>query len=330
MKVGEKKFQLDTYEQEESNLLPGGMKSGFKSGIFWQRQALTVGSDLGYNQKHKDQIYKIAVKIPNYYFQDGKLHIEFDATLMADKNQVSAGVDDLRITAHPRKCGDLYSRNNNYSIPKEESIHSNPGVSVEEAGSKDEILPPNMDESSPVECRVAFAHHNSRLSQNFKDLGFSKAEYAGSDITWGWSNGPLLSSNYAYSFELYTKGDAAAMTSVGAMSLGYDGEEAVVTMDAAEGLWLKEVNSYVGSSPLPVTEDGTDSVDPTDYPIVHQRMSLSRSFVVTDFEDGPVYVVAEATVCGVFPKADVGGSETESSLGGFVESARKLLKGLRE
>lgn len=330
IKVGDKKFHLDTFEEEDSSFGPGKTKSGFKSGIVWKREALAQGTDFGYNQNHKDQVHKVSVKIPPSYFENGTLEIELDVTLMADQNQVSAGVDELRITAHPRKCRDMFaqpkledSEEGSRTPPKEDMLDNDTeSESVDEQPSS-----ASMDPSSPVECRVAFAHHNSRVSQSFQELSFTdKVEYEGSDVTWGWSNGPLASSNYAYTFEMYTKGGAETMTPVGSLTLGYDGEEAVVTLDAAEGLWLKEIQAYVGTAPLPLSADGIETIDPTEYPIAHQRMSLSRSFVVTDFEDGPVYVVAEATVCGVFSETREQ-TDTDTPLGGLVQSARQMLQG---
>jgi len=267
--------------------------------------------------------------------------------LMADKSVVSAGVDKLKITAHPRKCRDVHNweklkqklkahaqkkweqekarqaaaqqgkkkkqRPGNAHTTsgavggkkkKKNKMKKRRGLEEDEIDEGEEILSAvELDDSSQVECRAAFGYH-SKLSQSFKKLGFTEElEYDGSDITWGWSNGPFSSSNYAYSFDVYAQGDDDdSMTPVGAMSVGYDGNEAVVTLDAGEGLWLKEVQAYVGSSRLPLDEDGSETIDPDDYPILHERMSLSRSFVVADFEDDSIYVVVEATVCGVFQK----------------------------
>jgi len=350
--IGGKHFHLDTFEDEDSNFHPGNYKSGFKSGIYWKRQALTRATNLGFNKDHKDQIHKVIIKVPQCYFQNGKVNIGFYVKLMDDKDVVSAGVDKLKITAHPRKCRDVHNfekmkrkwqdharkeqakhaaaaqgkKKKQHGIQRNNAKVNNGGKmqkkqkknkknkknmmrrALEEEDDDDEqgeeiLSSMELDDSSQVECRAAFGYH-SKLSQSFKKLGFTEElEYDGSDITWGWSNGPFSSSNYAYTFDVYAQGDADdSMTPVGAMSVGYDGKEAVVTLDAGEGLWLKEVQAYVGSSRLPLDEDGSETIDPDDYPIMHERMSLSRSFVVADFEDDPIYVVVEATVCGVFQK----------------------------
>jgi hypothetical protein len=154
------------------------------------------------------------------------------------------------------------------------------------------------DGSTGVECRVAFAYHSAKVSQSFVDLGFADGiDFENMDVAWGWTNGPLVSSNYEYSFELYS---ADKETKVGTMSLTYD-HEAVVTIEAGDRLWLKSVNAYVGHSRLPVGEDSMEIVDPAQFPVAHDKMSLSRSFTVSELDgSSPIYVVAEATVCGVF------------------------------
>jgi hypothetical protein len=154
------------------------------------------------------------------------------------------------------------------------------------------------DGSTGVECRVAFAYHSAQVSSSFMDLGFTDGiDFENTDVTWGWSNGPLIPSNYEYSFELYS---ANKESKVGTMTLNYD-NGAVVTIEAGDRLWLKSVNAYVGHSRLPVGEDSMEIVDPTQFPVAHDKMSLSRSFTVSELDgSSPIYVVAEATVCGVF------------------------------
>jgi len=343
--IAGKKFNLDTFEDDDSEMAPGNMKSGFKSGIYWKRKALSEASNMGYNDKHKDQIHKVTIKVPRCYFKDSKLQIGFDVTMAADKDHVSVGVNDLKIIAHPRKCRDV----RNFGRMKE-MLESHAGEKKRQEGKEKrekeedvdavdfglenllEQASADLDESSPVECRTAFAYH-SKLSRSFKEMGFVEMmEFDGSDINWGWSSGPLLSSNYAYSFDVYAEGETEEdpMTLVGAMTVGYDGKEAVVTVDAAEGLWLNDVQAYVGTTRLPLLENGSETMDPSEYPIVHERMSLSRSFVVSDFEDESIYVVAEATVCGVFHKAE---EQLRTGIRGgdsWFQSARGLLKGLAE
>lgn len=152
-----------------------------------------------------------------------------------------------------------------------------------------------------VKCVSAFGYHSSKKSSSFEDLGIAPHAHDGSDITWGWTNGPLEKSNYAYSMDMVIKSpDTSHAVVVGAVTVGYDGEEAVVTLETNAKLWLKEVHAYVGTSRLPVSDDGMEVIDPTQHPVVNRRMSMSRTFVVSELTGEPVYVVAHATVCGVF------------------------------
>jgi hypothetical protein len=152
------------------------------------------------------------------------------------------------------------------------------------------------DGSTGVECRVAFAYHSAQVSHSFADLGLG-IDFENTDVAWGWTNGPLVPSNYEYSFELYSEDKE---TKMGTMNLNYD-DEAVVTIEAGDRLWLKSVNAYVGHSRLPVGEDSMEIVDPAQFPVAHDKMSLSRSFKVSELDgSSPIYVVAEVTVCGAF------------------------------
>ncbi|CAB9507965.1 Sushi domain-containing protein 2 [Seminavis robusta] len=347
VKIGDSKFHLDTFEDVESQFQPGSIKSGFKSGIHWQRHVISVDTSIGYSIQNKDQIHKVVIKVPNCYFQQGKLPIEFSVTMSAGESRISAGVDDLRITANPRKCSDMdgldklkqklqleafmkraeaeekraeaekkrAEAEQRKILDQQRTVRGK--ASVEEEREEDVIA--SSDGSSPVECRVAFGYYSPKLSRSFKELGFTDGP-----ATWGWSNGPFASSNYAYSFDLYPEGSDV---SIGTMTVGYDGSEAVVTVDARERLWLKEVQAHIGGARLPLKEDGAETIDPEDYPVSNRRMALSRSFVVTDFEDGPIYVVAEATVCGVFSNGAAAESN-DAGLGGLVSSVRNFFGNL--
>jgi hypothetical protein len=176
------------------------------------------------------------------------------------------------------------------------------------------------DPSSHVQCRVAYAYHSATVSKSFKELGFSEGNlFDDTDITFGWSNGPLATSNYAYSFEMYS---ADKFKMMGTMTVTYD-EEAMVIIEAGERLWLKSVNAYVGHSRLPVGEDGMEVIDPAQMPISHEKMSLSRSFTVSELDGStPIYVVAEATICGVFTPTE----KVEAKKEGVLDSVSGYLK----
>jgi hypothetical protein len=148
------------------------------------------------------------------------------------------------------------------------------------------------DADTPVECRVAFGYHSGKISSSFEDLGFVNSGF-------GWSNGPFASSNYEYSLVLYAK-EGDGVVEVGSVIVEYDGDAAVVSVDAGEGFWLKNVHAYVGTTLLPRMEDGSFVADPAQYPFIEDKIATTRVFTVSNLEEYPVYVVTETTVCGVF------------------------------
>ncbi|CAB9530691.1 expressed unknown protein [Seminavis robusta] len=329
-------FSLGTFEDQDDMFHPGNSKVGYKSGIRWKRQAITCATNLGYNAEHKDQIHKVTINIPKYHFPRGKLGVTFYVAMEEDKSQLSAGVDELRIIAQPRKCGETKRKdcrsdgqqiaakkfsesqkeeeeeaedhNTRRRNKKKKGRRSLGDAADDYLGDIDENSAVNAgvdDASAPVECRVAFGYHSPKSSGSFQDiLGMTSGlTYRNEDISWGWSNGPLEASNYAYSMDLYTTGKGSAGEPgllVGKMTVEFDGEEATVSMEAGDHMWLKETNAYVGHGVAPELEDGVQTVDPEQYPISYDRMAMSRSFTVGDLEDKPIYIIAQATVCGVF------------------------------
>lgn len=242
----------------------------------------------------------------------------------SDKFSIAHLSGEVYVVAHAEVCGgsgrrldlgdEYQSDDEEYELEEEEYDLDEDYEEESDDEHADEVSAEGAD-GSPVECRPAFAYHSARVSSSFKDLGFTEnIVYEDSDITWGWSNGPLGTSNYAYSFDLYA-GDGIV---AGTMSVDYNGEEAVVTVDAGDRLWLKETHAYVGTVRLPTDEEtGAESVDPMHYPIVHKRMSMSRTFTITELNDQPVYVVAHATVCGIFPtSASEGEAPPSARIGG--------------
>ncbi|CAB9512907.1 sushi domain containing 2 [Seminavis robusta] len=348
VKIGDNKFHMDTFKDGENLVEAGSIKSGFKSGIHWKRHVLSVDTSIGYSIQNKDQIHKIVIQVPACYFQNGKLPIEFSVTMSAGESSISAGVDDLRITANPRKCSDMNGADSLKQKLQLEAFMKRAEAEEKQAQAEkkraqaeqkktldqqrsvrgkasteneaEEHTVSSDEGSSPVDCRVAFGYHSRGLSQSFKDLGFAEGPLA-----WGWANGPFASSNYAYSFELYAEGTSI---SVGTMTVGYDGSQAVVTVDAGERLWLKGVQAHIGDSRLPLKEDGSETIDPEDYPISNHKMALSRSFEVTDFEGGQIYVVAEVTVCGVFSSGDGSEGANGAGLDGLISSVRNFFGNL--
>jgi hypothetical protein len=183
------------------------------------------------------------------------------------------------------------------------------------------------DESVSVECRVAFGYHSAKLSNSFSEMGFIGTTEENDNVAWGWTSGPFDASNYEYSFELMTKAagaDKPALT-IGNVHIGYDGEEASVTMEAGSRLWLKNVHAYVGTSPLPQDAQGMETVIPEHYPVSFDRMALSRTFSVDNLGGEPIFVVTEATVCGVFETYDAAVNDG-SKVGKFASYVKNMLK----
>jgi von Willebrand factor type D domain len=357
--INDKQFHLDTFEDDDSMFAPGNFKSGYKNAIKWKRQAIAHAANLGFNAKFKDQIHKVTIMVPKTEFPRGKLRLEFDVSLSEDINQVSAGVDELRIVAMPRLCEDTKRKkcekegqdrrrggSNSGSDSNDRRLDS--GSASSTASSESDLLDndgdhlgefddaPALDQvdasSTPVECRVAFAYHSPKVSGSFRDvLGLTSGfEYSNQDISWGWSNGPLAATNYAYSMELYAAGvDRAGepSVSVGKMTVEFDGEEAVVSMEAGDHLWLKETKAYVGHTRIPLSEEGMLTIDPEHYPISYDRMAMSRTFAVGQLGDKPIYVIAQATVCGMYP-SDLDLGPTVGVRGSSDENKKSWFAGL--
>ena len=67
-------------------------------------------------------------------------------------------------------------------------------------------------------------------------------------------------------------------------------------------------------------------IDPAQFPVAHEKMSLSRSFTVSELDGStPIYVVAEATICGVFAPPE---QEEPKKPEGILDSVGGYLKNL--
>jgi von Willebrand factor type D domain len=181
------------------------------------------------------------------------------------------------------------------------------------------------------ECRSVFAFHSHRVSAKFQDMGYVNH--------FGWSSGPFADSNFAYTFSLFAEAPTAEEKKllVGTMSVDYDGVEAVLTIDALgehSYIYFQDIHAYAGTSRLPTASTTTSTVtpggkkvDPAQFPIAHHfnldedknkydpsalsvanasdssgddKMSSPMTFVVSGFEDDPIYVAVHMTVCGDF------------------------------
>jgi len=177
-----------------------------------------------------------------------------------------------------------------------------PGL-ADKATPKKDIRSDSLDvsstESTELGCQSAFAYHSRSHAECFHDIGFDQ---------WGWTNGVFNSSGDAYILDIYAGAAACDIdraTYVGTLTVEYDGSEAVITYDIGSEFWLKETHSYVGTDRLPF--DGTnETVDPRKYPIVQDENAVeglvSDTFIISGFENNPVYVISHATICGYYPK----------------------------
>ena len=99
---------------------------------------------------------------------------------------------------------------------------------------------------------------------------------------------------------------------VGSVAVTHKGSEVDVVFEPAPGFTLQDTRTYVGKSWVPGNE----------YPLVHSDLSAVRSDRVSASvtENQPVVVVAQATVCGVFPSTPSGSNTHASVRGGSVSS----------
>ena len=212
---------------------------------------------------------------------------------------------------------------------KEESVSKKKASENNSNGKKNKNKNKNKRLLGDVEeCRDAYAFHSGRLSVPFSDMGFKDR--------FGWSSGPISDSNFAYSFDLYAEADEddldTSITSegrlVGCVSVDYNGDEVVVTIDTSAPFYLEGTHhAYVGTRSRLPKIDGKSSVDLKDFPIIHEPKlqaisnddvgnassdvsvdyespkKTSFTFVVGDLKSQAINVVAQTVVCGDFTAA---------------------------
>jgi hypothetical protein len=316
-RLDEVKKRIRSKEQEEKNRVEKAKKVASdmkKKAIQKAKNAAKAKSDA--ERQRLDAIKRLVRKKEN----DEKNRVNaaqraaHDAAKKA-KNRAKKLKDDQAKKERERlKKEDAAKKKAEEAKKKKRGLEDTSGRDLEEEEEEDISLATDAKdtETSPVACKIAYGYHSSKVSSSFEDLGFDGEEYEDDDISWGWTSGPLASSAYLYSLEMYSaRKDGKSGSLVGSLTVGYDGEEAAVTIDAGERLWLKDVHAYVGTSPLPVDENGTKTVDPLYYPVEHTRMSLSRTFSVEGLGGDPIYVIAEATVCGFFPEEEEYAADAE-------------------
>lgn len=178
-------------------------------------------------------------------------------------------------------------------IPQDEEVTGAVHVHVEQAAAQNAVYTFTVSITTqcqpPVTCGTGYGYYAGHATC-FLNLGFTK---------WGWTNGPLGPGHYV--FQLWA-GAADCNTSkgrlVGQVIVDYDGSTAVVTYQIYEGNWMTAMHLYVGSNRLPKDKKGNETVNPGQYPYIHDPLSnvTTDSYTVTGLS-GNIYVVAHALVC---------------------------------
>lgn len=217
---------------------------------------------------------------------------------------------DLYLLVHAKVCIDHSRRDRELEFENEINkrmevfggISSSVSADYSTSEETEEVLSDDGATAASVElgCQTSFAFHSTAKSMCFSDMGFVD--------DWGWSNGDFTSSDEPHVLELYAGADGCDLengTKVGTLTVEYDGSEAVITYDTGSKFWLKETHSFVGTSRLPLSS-GSETVDPSLYPIVHDENAVegvvSDTFIVSGFVGQPIHVVSHATICGYYPK----------------------------
>ena len=273
--IGDELFPLSTFDNVQS-FTPGAIKKGYQSGVFWQRHTITA-----LNQ-HK-VTNKVSIVVPSHYFNDGKVKIRFGVDVAESENVISAGVDEFRITAHPRSCNDAKYLDTSEHSP--ETKTTTDGV--------DHII-------SHEGCETAFAH-----SDNAPSLSHPFCSDIDLDSTrWGWTIGPIGPGTYM--FNIYAGAgqcDTSKGEHVGSMVLEYSNDGSVkATYKTLNGYRMTETHLYVGPSKYPKF-NGENTVAPGQYTAKHDSMgdddqtdSFHFNHVNCD-DNGKVYVIAHAVSC---------------------------------
>jgi hypothetical protein len=148
-----------------------------------------------------------------------------------------------------------------------------------------------------TETETAFAS-GGQLATCFLDLDLNN-DGKGDFNRWGWTNGALDAGSY--SFQLWAGAgqcDTSKGTLVGTVTVNYEGSTATVAFSTTGGYKMVETHLYVGSEILPMN-NGAYTVAPGQYPDISEFANgvTSDSYTVTGL-NGPIYVVAHATVSG--------------------------------
>ena len=162
----------------------------------------------------------------------------------------------------------------------------------------DIYFPPYDPYVPPVEedCETSYAYFNEQYSTCF--IGMDEID-AGNK--WGWTNGPFPEGTY--SFDVYAGAgqcDLEKGTLVGTLVVTYMDGEATFNYTLNSGFALTNVHLYAGNEVLYRNKKGEYSITPGQSPWVDEDLDLNTYEYTFSDLSGNIYIIAHATVCGVY------------------------------
>lgn len=162
---------------------------------------------------------------------------------------------------------------------------------------EDDPFPPETPTPAPG-CDTAFAYS---ATQETCFLTLDLDSDGTPDFNrWGWTIGPLDPGQYEY--PIYAGAgqcDLNKGTLVGSLNVRYDGTTASVVYNTYAGFFMQQTHLYVGNEILARNVNGSYTVAPGQYPMIHDNLSnvSSDTYTVTELS-GSIYIVAHAVTCG--------------------------------
>lgn len=96
-------IRIDLGQFQESSVSsdnPFNYEAGDKGGINWFRYSITPSMLAAFNSSYTDQAHKVELQIPQQYYADNSLEVEFELTMDDVIDNESAGIDNIKVTAH--------------------------------------------------------------------------------------------------------------------------------------------------------------------------------------------------------------------------------------
>lgn len=98
--INSRRIDLGQFYENDLVENPFNFKSGSKAGIIWLRYSITPAMKVAFNTNYADQAHKVEMRIPPSYFSNGSLQVEMRVTMDDVIENESAGIDNLKVTAH--------------------------------------------------------------------------------------------------------------------------------------------------------------------------------------------------------------------------------------